>query len=134
MEVTRILRPGGQAALIWNKWDGELSPFLKSYEELLLKFGSDFKRVSRQSNQAQESLRAFFAPREAAVVHFSQQQFFDFEGLLGRLLSSSYAPLEGHPKHAAMLKGIEEIFKEHARKGKVRFDYQASIYHAEMGN
>lgn len=132
-EVARILRPTGQAALIWNNWSGKLSPFLKGYEELLRKFGTDFKKVSRQSSRAEENLRTFFAPGEAAVVHFPHEQLFDFEGLRGRLLSSSYAPLEGHPKHTALLEGIKELFEEHARKGKVQFDYQTSIYHAEMG-
>lgn len=133
LEVARILRPPGQAALIWNNWDGKLSPFLKGYEELLRKCGTDFKQVSRQSSQAEKNLRAFFAPREATVAHFPHQQLFDFEGLRGRLLSSSYAPLKGYPKHAALLKGIKELFKEHACNDKVRFDYQTSIYHAKMG-
>jgi hypothetical protein len=38
--------------------------------------------------------------RSPFVTHtFANEQRFDFESLKGRLLSCSYAPAEGQPKH-----------------------------------
>ena len=48
-------------------------------------------------------------------------QQFDFEGLKGRLLSSSYAPDNGQPGHAEMLRDLETIFNASQRNGHVEF-------------
>jgi len=54
--------------------------------------------------------------------------------LRGRLLSSSYAPLEDHPNFQAMIDNLQALFEEHKQKDKVRFDYRTTVYHAKMGN
>jgi len=47
----------------------------------------------------------------------------DFNALRGRLLSSSYAPAEGHPRHAPMLEALRVLFDRHAVDGHVEFAY-----------
>lgn len=132
IEVKRILRPGGQVALIWNAWERKLSPFLEGYEELLIKFGTDYNKVSRNTN-SETSIRDFFGSSQPRYAEFSNYQHFDFDGLQGRLLSSSYAPLEDHPNYEAMIAQLLSLYDHHAQDGKVRFDYRTMIYHAEMG-
>jgi hypothetical protein len=73
-------------------------------------------------------IREFFAPNEMAVATFENGQTFDFEGLLGRVLSSSYAPLEGEP-HELMVARLREIFDEYQQGGVVRFDYTTTAYY-----
>lgn len=131
-EVRRILRANGQAALIWNEWNGGAGLFMQGYEKLLNTFGTDFKIVSRQSKQAEKNLRIFFLPHKPRMARFRNQQVFDLQGLRGRLLSSSYAPLEGHPQHAPMLAELEKLFEQHQENGRVRFDYLTSVYHGRM--
>jgi hypothetical protein len=41
---------------------------------------------------------------------FNNQQVFDFEGLKGRLLSSSYMPLQGEPGFEGMIADFKELF------------------------
>jgi hypothetical protein len=53
---------------------------------------------------------------------------FDWVGLKGRLLSSSYAPNAGHPGHQPMLDALDRLFREHQRDGRVRFEYDTQIY------
>jgi len=60
-EVKRILRPDGEVALVWNEWDRKLSPFLEGYEDLLIKFGTDFAKVRRSTNN-DAHIREFFEP------------------------------------------------------------------------
>jgi SAM-dependent methyltransferase len=131
IEVKRVLVPDGEVALIWNEWDRKLSPFLEEYEALLLKFGTDFEKVRRSSN-SEVSIRKFFNPIQPQFAQFPNRQDFDFEALRGRLLSSSYAPLEDHPDFKAMIDSLQGIFARHNKEGLVRFDYRTTIYHAKM--
>jgi SAM-dependent methyltransferase len=131
-EFSRILRPGGHAALIWNDWTPDLSPFLADYHSLLSTYGTDYAQVARQNESTQTRMAAFFAPGEPILATFPNQQRFDFEGLRGRLLSSSYAPLPGHPDYTSMLAALESIFERHQQQGQVAFDYVTRVYHAPM--
>jgi hypothetical protein len=60
------------------------------------------------------------------------RQEFDYAGLEGRLLSSSYAPGPGHPKHAPMLRELRRIFDLHAVDGLVAFDYTTRVYFGKL--
>jgi hypothetical protein len=44
-EVRRILRPDGHAAIIWNERRVDTTPFLRAYEALLLRHGTDYEKV-----------------------------------------------------------------------------------------
>lgn len=106
-EMRRILRPGGHAALIWNKRDVEGSAFQQAYEDMLLEFGTDFKQVDHQRNSSAETIAEFFAPSLMKKAAFANEQRFDWDGLRGRLLSSSYAPIPDQPAYAPMLAALE---------------------------
>ena len=57
---------------------------------------------------------------------------FDFEGLRGRLLSSSFTPTMGHPNHEPMIAELRRIFSAHAEGGRVRFEYVARLYYGQL--
>jgi hypothetical protein len=63
---------------------------------------------------------------------FPNQQVFDYPGLCGRLMSSSYAPEPGHPQHAPLLAGLRQVFERHARDGRVVFPYVTLVYYAQL--
>ncbi|HEU5014136.1 MAG TPA: class I SAM-dependent methyltransferase, partial [Roseiflexaceae bacterium] len=90
-EFARILRPGGWVALIWNERRSDSTPFLRDYEQLLRTYGTDYE-ASKHTNFDAELIRAFFAPNPMFMQTFENQQRFDYDGLRGRLLSSSYTP------------------------------------------
>ena len=56
------------------------------------------------------------------------RQEFDYAGLEGRLLSSSYAPGTGHPKHEPMLHQLRQIFDTYQAGGHVTFEYNTRLY------
>ncbi len=58
-ECTRILRPGGIVALLWNVRRVEGSTFGAGYEALLRTFATDYLTV-RHENVADEEIAAFF--------------------------------------------------------------------------
>lgn len=125
-EFSRILKPAGHIALIWNERLTDSSPFLRDYEQLLLRHGTDYANV-RHENVDHEAISRFFRSGCQQAV-FPNSQSFDFEGLKGRLLSSSYAPPAGHPGHEPMLLELGRIFDRHQAGGRVRFDYDTRVY------
>ena len=48
--------------------------------------------------------------------NFANEQQFDLAGITGRLLSTSYAPLKGDPKHESMLAELTDLFTAHANE------------------
>jgi SAM-dependent methyltransferase len=129
-EFERILRPGGWCVLIWNERMTESTAFLREYEQLLLTYGTDYKEVRHERTTA--VIQEFFAPAGCAERTFGLVQRFDFEGTAGRLLSSSYAPLEGHPNYAPMMRELERIFQAHASGGVVEFEYKTRVYYGHL--
>ncbi len=130
-EFHRILRAGGICALIWNDRQTQSTPFLIAYEKLLQDFSTDYAKVDHKQI-TDEILKEFFAPHPMTTRADPNHQLFDFDGLKGRLLSSSYAPPADHPKHEPMLARLAEIFDKHQRSGEVGFDYETKAYSARF--
>lgn len=125
-EISRILKPSGLIALVWNVRQTGSTPFLRDYETLLQKFAADYMQV-RHENVDDSALSRFFIGGHFARHTLSNAQHFDFDGLCGRLLSSSYAPAEGHPAHEPMLAALRRIFDRQQGDGKVSFLYDTEI-------
>jgi SAM-dependent methyltransferase len=126
-EFSRILKPGGWVVVVWNERMLDSTPFLRDYEALLHRFGTDYARVS-DSYPRQVQMRSFFASENFLSHDLPNFQEFDFEGLSGRLRSSSYAPAADQPDFSPMMNELKHIFTAYQRDGKVRFDYRTRIY------
>jgi len=129
-EFKRILKPQGFVALIWNDRLTDTTPFLNSYETLLRGLGTDYEKVNHRNVDAPK-MKAFFG-NQPELRTFPYSQPFDYEGLKGRLLSSSYAPAEGEPGGSEMLNQLRRIFEAHQQNGRVSFDYSTLVYHAQL--
>jgi SAM-dependent methyltransferase len=135
-EFVRILRAGGTPAvrgwtvLIWNERKTDTTLFLRAYEKLLVEFGTDYQDVRHE--RTTDAIDGFFAPSPFQLRVFDSRQEFDFDGLRGRLLSSSYAPAAGHPKHEPMLRELRRIFEEDQENGRVSFEYDTRVYYGRL--
>ncbi len=129
-EFVRILSPSGWLVLLWNERLTDATPFLRAYEELLQRYGTDYADVRHE--RTTESVNEFFDPSPFQERSFPMRQEFDYPGLEGRLLSSSYAPGPGHSKHEPMLRELRRIFDTHKRDGLVRFDYTTRVYFGQL--
>jgi len=127
-EFTRILRPGGAIALLWNERQKD-SDFEKAYEALLLEYGTDYAQVNH-SNVTEKDIITFFQPSPLHLRIADNRQAFDWERLKGRLLSSSYIPVEQNAGYEKMMQDLKKIFDTHQQNGNVHFDYQTKIYMA----
>lgn len=126
-EFRRILRPGGRVALMWNCRLTNDTPFLEAYERLLLEYATDYADV-RHENAEDEAVGPFFGPGGFREANFPNRQSFDFDGLHGRLLSSSYAPPPGHPRHEPMMKALRDLYDRFQSAGRVEFLYRTNVY------
>ena len=129
-EFARILKPKGWTVLIWNERLTDVSLFLRAYEELLHKYGTDYAAVDHRNVDA-DVITTFFAPQPFTLRKLENQQVFDFDGVRGRLLSSSYAPESDHLNHQPMLDTLRAIFDSHQVDGKIKFIYATLIYYCE---
>ena len=131
VEFARILTPGGWVVLVWNDRLTDSTPFLAAYENLLLTYGTDYETVNhRQINDT--VVNNFFGAGGCRLSVMKNEQLFDFEGLRGRLLSSSYVPKAGHPNYGAMLRELDLIFRQHAKDERVAFEYETKIYYGQL--
>lgn len=129
-EFRRILKPHGWCVLLWNERRITGNPFLDDYERFLHRHCVEYK--DKRHGQTAPIAQAFFAGVQYQQRIFEYQQEFDFAGLAGRLLSSSYCPLQGDPAHAPMMQELERIFRAHARRNTVRIDYDTRVFFGQL--
>ncbi|MFQ5584973.1 MAG: SAM-dependent methyltransferase, partial [Calditrichia bacterium] len=63
---------------------------------------------------------------------FENFQQFDFTGVKGRLLSSSYVPEQGHPNYDPMIRELRKIFRACQKNGVVKFEYDTKFYWGKL--
>jgi len=130
-EFSRILRPDGWVALIWNERSSESTPFLDGYEKILQTYSPEYSEVGHKRADA-ENRRQLFRDGDEKVFLTHNSQSFDLEGLVGRVLSSSYAPEAGHPNHAPMISALEDLFAKTSVDGRVDFLYDTQVLYGHM--
>ena len=124
-ELGRVLRPPRWAVLLWNTRHESGTPFLRGYEALLRRHGTDYRQV-RHDWKDDGALEVFFPDGyERAVL--PNEQVLDYEGLRGRLVSSSYVPLPEDRRHAALMDDLRALFDAHQRGGTVRMTYDCEV-------
>lgn len=130
-EFARILKPGGWVVIVWNAREIASTPFMAAYEALLRRYGGDYPKVDHRRITSEDLLQ-FFGPRGYRSKSFENFQDFDYAGLEGRLLSSSYTPEPGHPHHAPLLAELCQIFETHQVNGTVRFEYTTTLHYGQL--
>jgi ubiquinone/menaquinone biosynthesis C-methylase UbiE len=128
-EFIRILKPGGWLVLLWNDRRTDSTEFLRQYEQLLRTYGTDYEDVRQQGMTL--AIEGFFG-QSFQTRAFEYKQTFDYAGIEGRLLSSSYIPEKDHPKYDPMLRELRRIFDGHQVQGKVSFDYDTRVYYGHL--
>jgi ubiquinone/menaquinone biosynthesis C-methylase UbiE len=128
-EFIRILKPGGWLVLLWNDRRMNSTEFQRQYEKLLRTYGTDYEDVRQQGMTL--AIDGFFG-HAFRTRQFEYKQTFDYAGIEGRLLSSSYVPQQDHPKHDPMLRELRRIFDEHHANGRISFDYDTRVYYGHL--
>ena len=148
-EFRRILKPGGWVALVWNMRQLDSTPFLREYEQFIVENSTDYNEVrherihgplpdsparsadpSDKAKMAGELIK-FFADG-FRTASFDNVQIFDFEGLKGRLFSSSYMPTEDSEKGGTIANELRVLFDKHSEGGKIKVFYDTIVFYSQL--
>ena len=124
------MKPGGWVILIWNERRLDSTPFLREYENLLLRYSSDYARVRHENVDSEIS--GFYSPASVKLKSLENLQHFDFEALKGRTRSASYTPEPEDPSFEVLFSELEEIFKRHQKDGIVTVEYDTRVYYGQL--
>jgi len=129
-EFLRIMKPLGWVLLIWNTRKN--SPgFMEAYERLVSEYAvrPRFRRTAKDK-VGEKGLTNFLGNYKTKT--FINSQVLDFEGLAGRLLSSSYVPLPGESGYSPMLDELRKLFDSYQKAGRVHLEYDTETYYAQL--
>ena len=126
IEFQRVLRENGKVLLLWNE-RLTASAFESKYDELISTHGKDYVKVNHRNIDI-ESIKDFLHPGNMVLETFHNKQLFDFVGLQGRLLSSSYMPSYTDPAYTAMIDNLQKLFNKHEANGQVQINYETKVY------
>ncbi len=130
-EFQRILKPGGKVILVWNNRIVRESGFSAGYEDLLRTYANDYKEVNH-TLITEDDFRSLFKNQTYGKITFPNEQIFDFEGLRGRLLSSSYSPVPGEKNYEPLMTGLGRLFEKYSQDGRICFEYETEAYIGEL--
>lgn len=131
IEFKRILKSPGFCLLVWNVRNKKQSALLQDYEKLILTYSNDYQQ-SRAQEFDQTIVEDFFHPYEMKTASLVNKQQFSWDGLKGRLLSTSYSLRENDLKYQDMLDELKQIFDRHQSNGVVEFLYETKMYYGQM--
>jgi SAM-dependent methyltransferase len=130
-EFLRILKPNGYLALVWNDRIKEDIPFQVGYNDLLMKYCPGSAKTNHYKI-IYDQIVEFYGDSEVKIFRCSNKQILDFEGLKGRLLSSSYTPKENEPNYQPLLGALKELFDKYQDDGKVTMEYKTKMHYGKM--
>jgi SAM-dependent methyltransferase len=129
-ECKRILKPQGKVALFWNERLIDATEFLRAYEALIHKFATDYAKVDHR-RMDDKVIESFFG-KKPEITTFPNVQVLDYDGLKGRLMSSSYVPASDDPITKEMLNELSELFDKHAVNGRIKLLYETKVYLSDL--
>lgn len=131
-EFRRILKSSGWAVVVWQDRRMDETAFARDYENVLVRFGIEYKSV-KDTYPETKQMRDFFDAGSFQTHDLPNHQDFDWQGLRGRLRSSSYAPTETHANYEPMMAELRRIFDTYQQNGTVRMEYFARVYFGKLG-
>jgi SAM-dependent methyltransferase len=129
-EFRRILRPQGWVVVTWNFREME-TPFAKAYEDMLVKYGTDYTRV-RDSYPKSHDVKGFFLGGEFFVRMLPNHRPLNWDELAGLLRSASYMPQESHANCSPMMDALRELFLRYQENGCVSWKYTTHMYFGQL--
>lgn len=131
-EWSRVLRPKGAVALIWNERFIDTA-FMQEAEAITDKYAAAGDPEGKIREAGRGRIGGLFGPSGFRVDEFPNHQMFDFTGLVGRISSSSYLPMAGEPAHQEMSEELRVVFEKWQEDGLVRYLYRTRVFHGKLG-
>jgi len=124
-EFKRILKPDGHVCLIWNR--RETTPgFMSEYSDIIKRLYDDYAAGSAQEHITPAVFNDFF-DGHYKIHNFFWHEPHDFDGLWGRSLSNSHAPVAGYRNYEPLRAALRDLFDKYNENGVVQFAYKTEV-------
>ena len=125
LEFHRILNTGGRLAVVWNERDRH-DEFTAEYTRLI-KIASDY-HPAEQRRMAIEPLLSSSLFGNVQQYRFAYQQPLDFDGIVGRAMSTSYIPRAGAARDR-LIADLQQLYAKNCNDdGFVTLIYTTSVF------
>lgn len=128
-ECDRIKKPGAKVFLIWNLRDPSFA-VNRDWTNLFREFADHFIGFNNGLVPDDPRIRRFF-PKGYEYREFDNTLSFPREIFAKRLLSSSYAPMEGSEGYDEFLVRVDEIFDRYQKDGIIHVPHVSAVYWGE---
>jgi SAM-dependent methyltransferase len=129
-EFSRALRSGGRVALVWNERD-DGDPFTRAYGDIVEGFSDRMALAGyRNGSQTVRELLERGGFGSVRIESFPNRQRLEYDGLIGRVRSTSYAPREG-AAYSTMVAALDAAFARFAHSGQVEIVYRTDVFLGE---
>ena len=122
-EIHRVLKPGGGLGLIWNSRDLD-NPVQAAIEELVAPLAGDVQKPEGESWRTPFETTQLFGPLEERSFEHGQE--LDEQGLVDRVLSTSFVAVAPDDRRAAIEARVRELARE--RDGRVVLPHVTYAY------
>lgn len=129
IEFSRILKANGKVIVIYNQRSETAPGLAQDYQKLLEKYGQSYKE-SRHRKHIDLVQDDFYKNFSTSV--FENHQVLSFDGLVGRVQSSSYMPVKGQARFDSLMKDLEDVFAKYQKNGWIHFSYDCHVYVGEF--
>ena len=126
LEFQRIAANEAHLCLIWNDRN-ETDIFMQAYEKLIMEYSIDYTKISHR-NISPEIIQDFYTPHTFNKFTFHHEQQFNLEGLIGRIISSSYMPNTSDKNFPQLKNAITHLFNSYKQNETVTFAYNTFLY------
>lgn len=130
-EFSRILKPQGKIALVWNDRDvdGE-DEFTREHDRIITKASNNSPIHSRLDGKSNLQISSLFS--NVKHCSFSYHKAYDRESLIGLAMSASYMPQIG-TAHRQLVNDLTNLYQKYLDADSlVYLQYQTSLYLAEL--
>lgn len=129
-EFSRILRPDGWCMFVWNGFNSEDTGPMQEFQKVFVEYSTDYHHAVREVNDS--DMEEFFSPRPYYKRSFANDQSLDFEGLVGRVLSMSYAPVQDAPNYRLLITALKDLFDKYEQNGRFTIHYDTPVYYGQL--
>ncbi len=130
IEMIRILKDGGYAALIWNNRSEDEGSLSRGYDNICSRYSHNYQGTGN-SRISSATFQTFFEGGYKMFKILNNQEL-DLDGILGRYFSASYALGPEDPDYGKAVESLNELFRKFQKNGYATMEYETQIFIGQL--